>query len=169
MPLAALFRWFWILVLAVIVINGVIYRKRLRRLEEEGGITPAESSRLLRILGIGLVGMCLGLWAIQLAAGWESPLCVHDRPLGDPFVLASLALTAVGWAALLAWIFSFGGAELVSRASPALGRHAPGSAWSIRAVRIGAVLIVVAGLAGFLMGRQGTAMGCDLPPAASPR
>lgn len=169
MPVPSIFRWFWVVILVVIAINGFLYRERLRRLEEAGGITAAESSRVLRILGLGGGGLCLALLAVQLAAGWPSPLCLYDRPLADPFVLASLAVNVGAMGGLLAWIFVYGGAELMSRASPAMSRRG-GGVWSPAAVRAITALVMVAGLAGFLMARLGSSPGlCEIPPAAAPR
>jgi hypothetical protein len=169
-PFVLVFRWFWGVALVVMLVNGLVYRARLRRLEAAGGITAAESGRLLRILGLGLAALILGLWAIQLDAGWPSPLCMYARPLADPHVQAALAVTAAEWVALLAWIFAFGGAQLVSRASPGLGRAFPGSAWSPGVVKGFAVLVVAASMAGLAMAMLNPSpLVCEVPPPAAPR
>jgi hypothetical protein len=169
-PIAQVFRWFWGVTLVVMLFNGLVYRRRLRRLEAAGGITAAESGRLLRILGLGLAALILPLWAIQIDAGWPSPLCLYARPPADPHVQAALAVAAAEWVALLAWIFAFGGAELVSRASPGLGRGFPGSAWSPGVVKGFALLLVAASMAGLAMGMMNPSpVGCEVPPPAAPR
>ncbi|WP_420129971.1 hypothetical protein [Longimicrobium sp.] len=158
----AIFRYFWLLMLVVVAVNAFVYRRRFRTLEAQGVMAPADSARLLRAWIVGLGGLCVALAALQLAAGWESPFCVHDRPLADPFVLGSLLVTAVAWAAFLAWIFVWGGDALVSRASPALTQRYPGHGWSPRTTRIGAVLIVLASVASGVIARQTSpAAACD--------
>lgn len=142
-----IFRYFWLLMLAVVAVNAVIYRGRFRRMEAAGVLSPTDSGRLLRAWIVGLGGLSLAFAALQLAAGWDSPFCVHARPLTDPFVLGFWLVAAVAWAAFVAWIFAWGGDALVSRASPALTQRYPGRGWSPRTARIGAVVIVVAALA----------------------
>jgi hypothetical protein len=165
-----LFRYFWLLMLVVVAANAVIYRGRFRRMEAEGVLSPEDSGRLLRAWIVGLGGLSLALAALQLAAGWDSPFCVHTRPLTDPFVLGFWLVTAVAWAVFAVWIFVWGGDVLVSRASPGLTQRYPGRGWSQRAVRIGAVVVVVASLAsGIIARRTSPAAACDIGGPVSPR
>jgi hypothetical protein len=162
------FRYFWLLMLVVVAVNAVIYQRRFRRMEAQGEMEPGDSARLLRAWIVGLGGVSVALAALQFAAGWASPFCVHTRPLTDPFVLGFWLVTAVAWAAFLAWIFVWGGDALVSRASPALARHYPGRGWSPRTVRTGAVVIVVASLVSGVISRQtGSDAMCDVDFARS--
>lgn len=163
--MAPVFRYFWLLMLVLVGVNVVIYRVRLRRFAAQGEISREDAERLPRAVAIWLGGLVLALGAIHLAAAWPSPLCVHSKPLTDPFVLASWGVTAIAWAVFAWWMFAAGGAELVSRASPVLRRGA-GGRWSPRAVRIGAVVLIVGGIVSAVMPRLQSAsvpMPCEAP------
>ena len=159
-PLAPLFRYAWLLILAHVGVNALVYRGRLRRLEAEGGITRAESDRLLRGFVLWLGGMGLAMGVLQLAAGWSSPFCMYAGPLTDPFVLGAWAIAAAGLGLLVAWVYLWGGDVLVSRASPALAGRYPGRGWTPRAVRIGVVLAIVACGWGAVMGSANAPTDC---------
>lgn len=166
--MAIVFRYFWLIMLGVIAINGLLYRGRLRRLRADGGITADESTRLGRTLGLGMVLLFGVIGVVQMAADWPSPFCLYAKPLSDPAVLATWLAYGLALAALLAWVFLWGGAELLSRASPALSRFYPGPSWSPRAVRVGVVVIAAAVAAGGVVGRavaQGTS---EMPLCVAP-
>jgi hypothetical protein len=164
------FRYFYLLLLVMMAANVVIYRSRLRALEADGGISRGEADRLLRAGAAWFGGLFLLLAVIQLAAGWPSPFCLHARPLADPFVLASLGVALISYALLGWWIFARGGAELLSRASPVLGRFgARGRGWSPGAARIFTVVLLVGGIVGLIVPRlMPDPLPCEAPVAPDP-
>jgi hypothetical protein len=164
------YRYFFLLLLTIVAANLLAHRRRLRQFEADGGIARAEADRLLRAMLVWGGGYFGALAVIQLAAGWPSPFCVHARPLHDPYVLASWMVTAGALAVLAAWVFTRGGDELLSRASPALGRTAARTpAWTPRGVRMGtAVLVVLTGVAGAMPRLVGPPLPCEAPVFGPP-
>jgi len=166
---AYVFRYAHFFLLAIVVANALIYRTRLLRFAAEGGVPREEADRLPRALVLWLGGYVVALGIVQLSAGWPSPMCVHTRPLTDPFVLASWAATAAALGVLAAWIFTRGGAERVSRASPVLGRTARNPGWSARAVRITTVLVFALTAVGGVAARlRPLPEMCAVPSAPAP-
>ncbi|HEU0053847.1 MAG TPA: hypothetical protein VFQ39_11755 [Longimicrobium sp.] len=144
-----LFRFVWFLALAALAVNVPLWRRRLRLMAADGALPADEPDRLTAgaVLALGLPS--LGFAAIALLADWPSTAC--GVPLASPPVFASGLLTVVCWASLLAWLWLGGGAETLSRVSPALARRYPGRAWSPRRVRIAVTLLLAATLAGWTL------------------
>lgn len=117
---APVFRYFWLLFIAVMLVNATIWRRRLRELEAVGGVTRAEADQFLRGALIAIVSFALASELIILLSGLPDPSCMLSAPLSSPPTLAYAALTVAAWALLLRWVWIGRGAETLSRLGPAL-------------------------------------------------
>ena len=94
---AIIFRYFWFVCAAFMVINTMIWRQRLAPLIEGGIVTKAEVDGFTKWAAVWLVGGPIVAALVALAAGWPSPLCAGILSFVDlPHALMG-ALTIVSW------------------------------------------------------------------------
>jgi hypothetical protein len=154
---APVFRYFWLLFIAVMLVNAAIWRHRLRQLEALGGVSRVEADRFLRGAVIAVVAFALASEVILALSGWPEPQCLVSGPLTAPATLATAAVTLVAWTLLLWWVWVGQGAQTLARVGPAIfsrGRVTKReySASLVRAVVTG---IVVMSLIGSVIARLG--------------
>jgi hypothetical protein len=132
---------------AVVALNIAIAWHRLPD-AESAGVIPLEHGRRLLLRVLAFFGVVFGLQeVIVLAAGWPSPLCVYNRPLSDPFVVAmwTVQVLASGW--VLWWVWRGSGASMLGRLGPLFARRSEARApYAPTRVRLVVTLIVVGSL-----------------------
>jgi hypothetical protein len=118
--LDGVFRYFWFLMLAVILVNLAIIRPRMARLVERGRVTQDESDEFMREVAFAFGIPCVALGLIALWARWPSPMCAGALSFRDtPTTAASLVILGV-WAMLLRWVWTGSGAEFLGRVAPVI-------------------------------------------------
>jgi hypothetical protein len=122
MPDSLLLRHFWLVFLALMLLNIAIWRRRLQKLVAAGRASEAEVGGFLRGTTIGVIIFALTGEAIVLATGWRSPTCVYGEPWSAPGAIATWTLQIGTWALLVWWLWAGRGAETLARLGPALGR-----------------------------------------------
>lgn len=159
-----LMRYFWLVFLAVMLVNVAIWRTRLRELVTAGRATREEVDRFLRGAVVVIVLWSLAAEATILATGWVTPLCFYASSLTEPGVILVLAQSALVAGLLLWWVWVGRGADTIARLGPALFsrgriRERP---YSSRVVRAVVTLWVVAALVGLVVERAttGPVPGC---------
>jgi hypothetical protein len=149
------FRYFWILLAGVMLLNIAIWRRRLAPLIELGTVTKVEVDRFTKWAGVWLVGGPIVAGLIGLAAGWSTPLCAGILSFDDvPRALLS-TLTLVSWLALLWWVWRGNGAEFLARVGPALTQRSTTTRqFSTTVVRLAVTaFVLVSGLGGAIAWR----------------
>jgi len=119
------------------LVNVLIWRRRLAVIVAQGTATEREASLFLRWTTAFFVGGPLLMGIVGLMANWSSPFCAGFMQFTDiPHTLVSL-ITVSGWVALLWWIWRRGGAEFLARVAPALDqRSAYAKTYSPRVIRL---------------------------------
>lgn len=162
-PAPTILRHFWLLFVAVMVVNVVIWRRRLRELEAAGRTTREEADRFLRGALIVFVGFGLLNEVLMIAVGPDNFFCVPAVST-SPLFLVVLAQGALTSGLLLWWVWRGGGADTLARLGPALAsrgriRERP---YSPRVVRALITLWAVGGWVGWLV-MQLTTAGTSFP------
>jgi hypothetical protein len=116
----ALFRYFWFVVLGMVLLNARFMRGRVDRLVSLGRVTPDEAEGFLRGFTFALAIPCIALGLITLWADWPSPLCAGVFSFRDTPSAASSVVILAAWGALLLWVWAGSGADLLGRMAPAL-------------------------------------------------
>jgi hypothetical protein len=144
-----IFQYFWFICAAFMLINMLVWRRRLAAAAERGILTKTEMEQFILWASAFLVGGPILLGVIGVIAGWSSPFCSGVMVFTDvPRTLVSL-ITLSGWIGLLWWVWRGNGADFLSRVAPALGqRTTQDASWSPRLVRIAVTAMVVFGGAG---------------------
>lgn len=166
-----LFRYFWFVAAAAMLINITIWRRRLAVVVQKGNATEAELRQFTMWAAIGLVGGPILLGLVSIAAGWESPFCAGFMRFTDGFSTLVSLITLAGWLALLWWVWRGNGADFLSRVAPALNQRPDyDKTYPPHMVRLFVTVMVVAGGIGTaVMWRTMPAlpeMGCHVPPVA---
>lgn len=149
------FRYFWILLAGVMLLNITIWRKRLEPLIDRGTVTKVEVDRFVKWAGVWLVGGPIIAGLIGLAAGWSTPFCAGIFSFDDvPRTLLS-TLTLMSWLALLWWVWRGNGADFLARVGPALTqRSVAARQFSPTIVRLAVTaFVLVSGLGGAIAWR----------------
>ena len=115
-----IFRYFWILVAGVMLLNITIWRKRLAPLIDRGTVTKAEVDRFVKWAGVWLVGGPIVVGLTALAAGWSTPFCAGILLFDDVPRATWEALASRNPCALLWWVWRANGADFLARVGPAL-------------------------------------------------
>ena len=146
-----IFRYFWFLAAAVMLVNIVIWRFRIGAVAEGRGVTKAEVDRFVYWTAVWLVGTPLLLGLVSISAGWSSPMCAGMFMFDSVPRILSSAITIAGYTAVLWWVWRGNGARFLSRIGPALnGAAADAKQWSpalVRGVVTAAVVISSIGAA----------------------
>lgn len=115
------FRYFWFIGAAFMLVNIMIWRRRLDVLVVKGLATVDETNTIVRGLLVWLVGAPLLLGTIALGAGWSSPFCAGFLAFGSAAQSLVSVITVTGYVTLLWWVWRGSGAELLARIAPAMG------------------------------------------------
>ena len=118
--LDGIFRYFWFIGAAVMLINVALMRPRVTRLVELGRLTQDEADEFMRGAALAFGVPCVAFGLIGLWARWPSPLCAGILSFRDPPSTATAVVVLAIWALLLRWIWIGSGAVLLSRVGPAL-------------------------------------------------
>jgi hypothetical protein len=118
-----LFRYFWFFGAAMMLVNVVLWRRRLPRLVAAGTMTKREMDGFLWGGGLLLVGPPILLGVIGLAAGWSDPFCAGAFSFDGPARAANSLVILGMWAAGLWWVWLGNGADLLGRVGPVLNSH----------------------------------------------
>lgn len=142
MPL--IFRYFWFFLAAAMVVNIVVWQRRLSGVVERGVATKVEIARAITWAAVCLVGGPIFMGIVGLIADWSSPFCSGVLSFADvPRSLVS-AFMLSSWAAALWWVWRGNGADFLSRVGPALGqRPSYDRTYPPGLVRIAVTLIVL--------------------------
>lgn len=145
----AVFRYFWLLTLGIVLVNVALWHRRADTLVRQGRITEAERHRFTWGAALTLGGFCALVQTIVWITGESRPACLGAFPPTTPASIASSLLTLVAWAALLWWVWRGRGAERLARLGPALlPRPLAKSSHTSRQVRrfvTGFVIVAVVG------------------------
>jgi len=166
----AIFRYFWFILLGVVLVNVVVMRGRMARLVELGRVTQDEADGFLRGFGLAFGIPCVAMGLIALWAQWPSPMCAGILSFRDAPSAASAIVILGAWALLLRWVWVGSGADLLGRVAPAL-MNVPNfeRTYSPNLVRWAiTVLILVAGIMGAVTYRtMPQEMLCVVPGVAA--
>lgn len=140
-----IFRYFWFLCAALMIVNIILWRRRLALLVTRGSVTPEEAEHFVRGATFGLVTPFLLLGTISLWAGWSDPLCAGVFSFRDaPSAATSLVILGT-WAVLLAWVWLGRGADILGRIGPILSNHPLyNHTYSPLAVRVAVTAVILA-------------------------
>jgi hypothetical protein len=135
-----------LLAFAVLALNIAIAWHRLPAADAAGILSQAHGRRLLlRVLAFFAV--MFGLQeVIVVAAGWPNPLCVYNRPLSDPFVIAMWTVQLLASAWVLWWVWHGSGASTLGRLGPLFAQRADARPYAPTRVRIVVTLMVAGSL-----------------------
>ena len=145
MPL--IFRYFWFIGAAFMLVNIMIWRGRLSGLIERGILSRDEVDQVVRGAIAWLVVSPCVLGLIALAAHWSSPFCAGYFEFGTVPQAATSLVMIGGWVALLLWIWRGNGATLIARVGPALSAR-PADSYSPRLVRLTITAMVLVSAVG---------------------
>jgi hypothetical protein len=113
-------RYYWFLMLGIVLINVAIVRRRLAKLVELGRVTQEEAEAFVRGFGFGFGIPCLALGVIALWARWPYPMCAGVLSFKDaPSSATSIVILAAS-ALVLSWVRSASGADLLARVAPVM-------------------------------------------------
>jgi hypothetical protein len=165
-----IFRYFWFICAAFMLVNIVIWQRRLAVVVEHGNATKPEMDRFIRWVSLCLIGGPLLLGIVGLGAGWSSPLCSGIMSFADmPRATVSM-ITLSGWAGLLWWVWRGNGADFLARVAPAF-RQRPSydKSYSRSLVRFAVTAMVLVGGVGSVITWRTTPMppeiGCHVAVA----
>jgi hypothetical protein len=154
MPL--IFKYFWFLAAAAMLVNIAIWRLRIGAVVSRGGVTRAEADRFILWLAAWLVGVPLLMGIVTIVAGWSSPFCAGILMFDSvPRILFS-GLTLAAYAAALWWVWLGRGAELLAHIGPALRRRpSPDKQYSPTVVRaVVTAVVLISGFGGAIVWRM---------------
>jgi hypothetical protein len=134
MPL--IFRYFWFIGAAFMLVNIMIWRWRLLGVTERGVLSRDEVDQIVRGAIAWLVVSPCVLGLIALAAHWSSPFCAGYLEFSTVPKAATNFVMIGGWIALLLWIWRGNGATLIARVGPALSARPADATYSPRLVRL---------------------------------
>ena len=167
-------RYFWFLVLGLVLFNVRFMQPRLNRLVALGRITEQEANHFLRAVAYGFGIPCLALGLISIWAPWPLPICAGILSFRDIPSAASAIVILATWAALLVWVWAGRGADLLGRIVPALSSPPNWErSYSPAVVRLAITgMLLIAGVGGTLAYRSmptdgaWPATACDVVGAA---
>jgi hypothetical protein len=154
-------RFFWLIVAAIALANGIIWRKRLEREAAAHQLDESAVHELIdRVLVGPMVVLCCALGVLQLLAKAPTPLEVFCRTSHNPHAVASIALMAMWSALVVGYVWYPSNSSKVAMATRLVG--GPTNVWLGRAV-------VTLSQAGFWAAILVAGLPCDLVHAASLR
>jgi hypothetical protein len=154
-PMPGIFRYFWFIAAAFMLVNIAIWRSRIGAVVSRGVVTRADADRFIFWLAVWLVGVPLVMGVVAIAAGWSSPFCAGMFMFDSVPRALSSGLTLACYAALLWWVWRGTGAEFLSHVAPALGRRSSNDKqYSPAAVRaVVTAVVVISSVGGVIMWR----------------
>ena len=168
--LDGVFRYFWFIALAVMLINVAMMRPRVTRLVELGRLTQDEADEFMRGAALAFGVPCAAFGLIGLWAGWPSPLCAGILSFRNPPSTATALVVLASWALLLRWVWIGSGAEFLGRVGPAL-MNPPNweRTYSPTLVRWAITVVVLVAAVGGAVAYRATPpeLGCAVPRAAA--
>jgi hypothetical protein len=147
-PMPLIFRYFWFIGAAFMLVNIIIWRRHLSGLIERGVISRDEVDHLTRWAIGWLVASPCVLGLIALAAHWSSPFCAGYLDFNTAPQAATSLVMIGGWIAILLWIWRGNGATLIARVGPALSARPAVAAYSPRIVRLAITAMVLVSAVG---------------------
>jgi hypothetical protein len=169
-----LFRYFWFIAAGFMLVNIVVWRRRLAVVVTNGAATTDEVNRFVRGLVLWLVGMPVLIGTIAVGAGWDSPFCAGMFSFGNAAQSLISVIGLTGGLVLMWWIWRGNGADVLARIGPALGNRPvydrPYSPRTVRLVVTALLLISNVGAAvnyriiGSIDDASGMACHAGLPP-----
>jgi hypothetical protein len=148
-----LFRHFWLLAAAVMLVNVVLWHRRLGELVADGRLEDSERRSFVRGAALVLVLPALGFEALTLAAHLPNPACLALLPPTSRAGAVLWVPVALGWVAALWWVWRGEGATTLARV--ALGRGPVGArTFTPRQVRFFVTVVVLGAAAGYVVNRQ---------------
>lgn len=118
----ALLRYFWFIAAGFMLVNVLIWRRRLMGAVDRGIATRAEVDRFATWAGVWFVGGPIVAGIVAIGAGWSTPFCAGMLSFRDvPRSIIAL-LSIASWIALLWWVWRGNGADFLSRVGPMLAR-----------------------------------------------
>lgn len=152
----AIFKYFWFLCAAIMLVNVFVWRRRLRVTVDRGIATNAEVERFVWWVGAWLVGGPIVLGVIGLAAGWRSPFCAEIFSFDTAPRLLTSMVNVGACGTLLWWVWRGSGADFLGRVGPALATNPSyKKRYSPTAVRLTITALVLgSSIAAFMMPRS---------------
>jgi hypothetical protein len=166
-----IFRYFWFVCAAFMLVNVLLWSRRLAVVVEQGNATELETSQFVRWIGACLVGGPMLFGIVGILANWSSPFCAGFMQFTDvPRTLVSLT-TLSGWLGVLWWIWRGGGADFLARVAPALSqRPVYTKTYSPRIVRLVVTAMVLISSVGSILTWRTMpvlpALACQVAPVA---
>ena len=118
--LDGIFRYFWFIALAVMLLNVALMRPRIARLVELGRVTQDEANDFIRGAAFAFGIPCVVLGSIALWARWPSPMCAGVLSFRDGPSTATTLVIVAAWALVLRWVWIGSGADVLGRFGPAM-------------------------------------------------
>ena len=135
--------------------NAALVHVRAAPLVRNGRVGPQQRRRFVLGLAGWTAGFCVAVQLVVWFTGESRPECLAAFPPDTPASLATTALTAVGWAALLGWVWRGRGAETLAAFGPAFtpGRPAGRGYDPAKVRRFVTALVVLSVLGGIVASR----------------
>src|SRR5690349_6623926 len=109
---------FWLLVLAILLVNIALGRLRMRALVADGALTALEADRFCVRAAIAFAVVCGVFEAASVLSGLSID-CQLALPLADERLWPFHGLTLLAGAVLLYWVWRGGGDQILARVGPA--------------------------------------------------
>lgn len=119
--------YFWLIAAAFMLLTAGLFHARAGALVRAGRATDEERRRFTLGLAGWSAGFCLVVQAVVWLTGESRTECLAAFPPNTPASLATTALTLLGWAALLLWVWTGRGADTLARFAPAIIRGSSSS------------------------------------------
>jgi hypothetical protein len=114
--------YFWLIAAGFMLLTAAVFHARAGTLVRAGRVTDEERRRFAIGLGAWTAGFCLLVQAVVWLTGESRTECLAALPPNSPASLATTALTVLGWAALLLWVWRGRGAKTLASFAPAVIR-----------------------------------------------
>jgi hypothetical protein len=138
-----IFRYFWFVCAAFMLMNIVIWRGRLAALIDRGVVGRDEAKQITRWTTGWLVGGPCVLGLIGVAANWSSPFCAGFLQFGSTPQAVTSLVTIAGWSSLLWWVWRGRGAAFLARVGPALSARPSHATYPPQLVRLAITALVL--------------------------
>lgn len=110
-----IFKYFWLIAVLVGVVNHVIIRSRVQKLVENQPDLEQDAPTVLNGYLLFMTVPFLLVGMVQLIGGFESPMFLYDRNLGNPFALIADGIILFCLGVLAYWVYLRDGAQTLIR------------------------------------------------------